>query len=145
MSTTADRVDAICCVCGNTRTVSRICATGSHNRKLKCGECGCQTVHALVLPPGVCDWREESNRTRADAATQEIEASAPGSMEAIEALGICVLWFNGPLWVDGLPRTCVYIPDHKLALVRNGLDETERSRVGRYLLRTVLGAEEGSR
>ncbi|MCR6494244.1 hypothetical protein [Cellulomonas sp. P24] len=81
---TRTEIDALCCTCGNVRKVARYATTVTHNRVLVCRTCGGRTMHALVLPSGVCDFRERENETKPIR-------SADDPLDALRALGVIVV------------------------------------------------------
>lgn len=107
-----EQVDALCCACGNVRTVARQAVTLTHNRELVCRPCGARTMHAIVLPSGVCDWRERENATR--PAIVHVDP-----LDAMRSLGWIVVE------VEGLAVPVAAVRRLGLVVVRVGASEDQ--------------------
>lgn len=82
---TSDRITALCCECGASRTVSRRFAPRGCNCSLRCADCGRATLHAAVSWRDDDDWREDSNRKGAGEL-----AKITRDVAHIRSLGILV-------------------------------------------------------
>ena len=80
-----DVLTALCCECGNARTVSRRGGAGDGNRRLRCTHCGVTTMHAVVGLSGTegC-WREFRNTDGAP------KLSVGDKLDLLRSLGVAV-------------------------------------------------------
>ena len=90
-TTQADVVLALCCECGEIRTVARCAAGTSGVRRLRCDVCKRTTDHATVgaAPTAVGDWREASNEKA------ELRLGVEDYVDLLRSLGADVHTYEG--------------------------------------------------
>lgn len=116
-----EQVDALCCACGNVRKVARYAVTLTHNRELVCRPCGARTMHAFVLPSGVCDWRERENHPEPDRV--EVDP-----LDVVRSLGWLVVE------VEGLRVLATIVDAVDVVMVRPNLTRADLTRVAERVL-----------
>ena len=115
MSAPAGKRRALCCECGEVRTVSRnhyprtagIDLDWDGVGNLKCSHCGVVTRHAFL--------RDDDSAEPAAAGM----TSPADPVEAINALGVTVCW------ISDMRRSGLWLPDQRIVILNAQLDLEE--------------------